>query len=120
MSNPSNLVIRVRCAWRMRNIRRMSSSLSVAAICIFISACVPKEASPIYITSEIPDLPDHCDLAKIPNPPEPKLPDADADDIVAAKDRLALKKQLRTVKSYRQTCNDQLKVLFPQGGKPTS
>ncbi len=92
----------------------------IVGISLLLSACAQEVPPPIYITSPVPDLPDHCDLTKLPNPPEPKLPDADADDIVAAKDRLALKSQLRTIKSYRQTCNDQLKVLFSQKDKPTS
>ena len=100
----------------------LTRGLAIGAI-LACAACVPTEAPPVFITSETPELPDHCDTSRTPNPPEPKLPDADIDDIVATKDRLALKRQIRTLKSYRQACADQLKVLFPQKEtalKPTS
>ena len=86
---------------------------------LLLAGCA-KEAPPSYIAGELPDIPDHCDLAKTPNPPEIKLPNTDVTDVVAAKDRLALKGQIRTLKSYRQTCSDQLQLLLKSKERPTS
>lgn len=79
------------------------------------------EAPPVYIAAETPDIPDHCDLSRTPNPPEIKLPaNTDITDIVAAKDRLALKEQTKTLKAFRQACSDQLRILLPSKERPTS
>ena len=86
---------------------------------VLLAGCA-KEAPPAYIAAELPDIPDHCDLAKTPNPPDIKLPNTDITDVAAAKDRLALKSQAKTLKAYRQTCSDQLRILLPSKERPTS
>lgn len=90
---------------------------------LLMAGCAKGEA-PIFLATELPAIPEHCDTERRPSPHEPKLPDADVTDIGAVRDRTAFKKALRTSNSYRAACFEQLKAVLPSKEsaqvKPTS
>ncbi len=88
---------------------------------LFLAGCVPDAPPPADMSAELPALPPHCGRARTPTPPGIKrAAPPGGTDLMAAKDRLALKGQIATLRSYRQACSDQLKVLFPSKERPTS
>lgn len=91
---------------------------------LLLAGCAKEPApEPIYLTSEIPDLPRECFTREIAPMPEPKLKAGqDATDIDAVRDREQWKKVFRAERAYRSTCGQRLDVLFPskERSKPTS
>ncbi len=90
--------------------------------CLLLGACAKEAPAPVYLTAEIPVLPEQCFPDQVPAPREPKLKAGqDATDIDAVRDRESWKRALRTEASHRATCASRLNVLFPkERGKPTS
>jgi hypothetical protein len=94
--------------------------VNVYMFACLMAGCV-KEPPPTYITSELPEIPEHCQIATKPTPPEPKLAVKDHTDIDAVKDREAWKRSLRVANAYRVACHEELKaVLGKRSSKPTS
>ena len=89
---------------------------------LLLAGCAQNETPPVYLTAEVPVLPEQCFPDQIPAPKEPKLnPAQDATDVDAVRDREAWKRAFRTERSHRIVCAQRLDVLFPkERGKPTS
>jgi hypothetical protein len=94
-----------------------------ALMCTFLLAGCAQETvtQTVYLKPDLPDIPQHCDLAQKPTPSEPRLKDGDATDVDAARDRVALKQAYRATKAYRSACYDELRAVLPKDSKkPTS
>ncbi len=90
---------------------------------VLLAGCAKEPApEPVYLAAETPTLPRECFTREVSPLPEPKLPNRDATDIDAVRDREQWKKVYRTEKAYRSTCGQRLDVLFPskERGRPTS
>ncbi len=101
----------------------MSVHVYIIAMCTLVAGCAKEVPAPVYLTAEIPVLPEQCFPDQVPSPKEPKLrAGQDATDIDAVRDREQWKRALRTEAAHRATCARRLDVLFPskERGKPTS
>ncbi len=90
---------------------------------LLLAGCAKEVPAPVYLTAEIPALPEQCFPDQVPPPKEPRLKAGqDATDIDAVRDRESWKKAYRTEKAYRSICGSKLDVLFgsKERGKPTS
>lgn len=76
---------------------------------ITLVGCAKPEPAP-FVTAELPAIPDEC-TAQCPG--EPRLPEQDITDLVAATDRDRLKRFGRCERQMRRVCADRLKVLLP-------
>lgn len=93
--------------------KRITTTAGLCAlVCALLAACTKSEP-PVYITSDMPPIPQTC---KDSGPREPKLRvGQDADDIDAANDRINLKNWGRTHVRLRQACLQELQTVLPRG-----